>query len=972
MTTTLESLGIDIEIRPNKAGSVEIDRALRRNQETAKATSRTIAAEARATAQAQAAAARESARAVTSEARATAAALRSHERAILTESRQAAQAGKDAKRAVAEETRKAAQAEREHAQAIARSTAELRKQHAAAEASFASLNKRNRGPKRLGDDDMTAYTGKRGPGVGDAAAAGMGRMVAGAVMAVGVSEAMNLADGWTEYKNRIKDATTSTAEMLQVQRGLFVVAQDTAVGIGGLAELYQQVGKSTKEMGLSTGDAIKTIELITKQMRASGASGAGADAAIRQLSQGFATGVIRGEEFNSVAEQAPGLLDVVAKSLGKTRGELRLMANDGQLTAKAFTAAILSQEASINEAFGKRLPTMRDELVRFKNELSKTFGELSQNAGIGKLFGETLRGIADGLRAIADVAGVVTGAITTLNSALGGLPADVLSFAAKNGKYLIPGVGVMLLGKDIIGAMGTPDPDAGSGGEAFRDAEAVSRGEMSRAEMEERAFARRADAATAERFKSNWWDGPVTNRDVDDVRARREALEAERKAADLAKGKAGFGSLTARRADARSLLSPTGQTGPLTPEQQAEFTAQFYGGAADDRVRAKADKEKTKTDKKTARTEETDAKKQARELAELRREYDAFGSSLSSVERAEIELSKAEDLLERATSAGFTTREDALEQLARKRDALRDQLDPLGAVVRGLDEENRLLALSKEDRERQIEMTRIQNDLRRQGVELGAAEILQLEMALDRQEQAKDAAAKREREAEATRDAADALRDFKESYALLTREVAEYEQAQRDAVAAAANAIDKGFKNDILQRMSSGFDSALRSAIEFKNGFSEIAESFARDVAFMAAKMAALAGIRSIFGATAGTQFGSGAGGFLGGLITGQYGGGMAGGGTYMVPGSGGVDSRNVMFRVTPGERIHFTPPGQAGPASGGAASSGGGPTFISKVVNHVNIADALAEYARSSEFERATLNVVVANIGKLQQAQAR
>jgi len=99
--------------------------------------------------------------------------------------------------------------------------------------------------------------------------------------------------------------------------------------------------------------ALKFAETLNKGFVVSGASAAAAEGAITQLTQGIASGVLRGDEFNSVMEQAPVLAEMMAKEFGVTKGQLRSMAEEGMLSAEAVITAIMNQSKAIDAQFGK-------------------------------------------------------------------------------------------------------------------------------------------------------------------------------------------------------------------------------------------------------------------------------------------------------------------------------------------------------------------------------------------------------------------------------------------------------------------------------------------------------------------------------------------------------------------------------------------------------------------------------------------
>jgi len=123
--------------------------------------------------------------------------------------------------------------------------------------------------------------------------------------AFSIKELIQLSDAWTEYSNRLKLVTSTAGELAEAQEDVANVANNTRQSLGATAELYQRLNQANQDLGLSTEELIGLTETINKTLAISGTSAAGSQAALIQLGQAFASGVLRGEEFNSVVEQAP-------------------------------------------------------------------------------------------------------------------------------------------------------------------------------------------------------------------------------------------------------------------------------------------------------------------------------------------------------------------------------------------------------------------------------------------------------------------------------------------------------------------------------------------------------------------------------------------------------------------------------------------------------------------------------------------
>lgn len=148
---------------------------------------------------------------------------------------------------------------------------------------------------------------------------------------------------------------------------------------------YLATSDSIGKMGLMAGDAfnsgqeiISFMELINKQFKIAGTNAAGIDAAMLQLTQAMGSGVLRGEEYNSILEQAPVIIQNIAKYLNVPKGQLKNMAAEGKITADVVKNAMFYAATDINEKFEAIPKTFRDSAVNMKNNFVKEFLPISQ------------------------------------------------------------------------------------------------------------------------------------------------------------------------------------------------------------------------------------------------------------------------------------------------------------------------------------------------------------------------------------------------------------------------------------------------------------------------------------------------------------------------------------------------------------------------------------------------------------------
>lgn len=144
-----------------------------------------------------------------------------------------------------------------------------------------------------------------------------------------VQELVQVADAWNMMNARLKLATTGTSEFNVAQKALFDIAQRIGVPIQEAATLYGRLQQAVRMLGGEQKDALTITESISQALRLSGATATEAQSSLLQLGQALASGVLRGEEFNSVVENSPRLAKALADGLNVPIGRLRKLAQRG-------------------------------------------------------------------------------------------------------------------------------------------------------------------------------------------------------------------------------------------------------------------------------------------------------------------------------------------------------------------------------------------------------------------------------------------------------------------------------------------------------------------------------------------------------------------------------------------------------------------------------------------------------------------
>ena len=190
------------------------------------------------------------------------------------------------------------------------------------------------------------------------------RAVAAYVSIQSVGKALNISDELVQTTSRLNmmnDGVQTTAELVNM---VYAAAQDARGSFGQMADVVARFGNNAKDAFSSSEEVVAFADLIQKQMTIAGASTQEAANAELQLSQALGSGVLRGDELNSIFEQAPNLIQNIADYLDVPIGKIREMAADGELSADVVKTAIFSAADDINSKF---------------NEMPMTWGQMWQS-----------------------------------------------------------------------------------------------------------------------------------------------------------------------------------------------------------------------------------------------------------------------------------------------------------------------------------------------------------------------------------------------------------------------------------------------------------------------------------------------------------------------------------------------------------------------------------------------------------------
>ena len=452
-----ENFGIVVEIDPRPAltGTAQVDKALEKNEQSA----RDFATVADESMRAAAAAAR--------------AAAKETERAIVAANKAAATAAKA-------EAAARAKAEREAAQRVAQYWATVDREKKAAQDKLTAAYKQVVGPaaeyieklnqiiqlERQGSitaqqrasavrgmqREIKQFNAQQQGGVRGAvssfASSQIGAIAApAAIAATAVAagrEIISLSDAYKNLTNRIRTVTDSEAEAVAVRAKLLDLSNRTRSDVGATTEGYVRLASATKNLNLSQSQLLSFTESLNKTIKLSGATGAEAQAGLIQFAQGLGAGALRGDELRSVIEQLGPVADVIAKQLGTTRAGLKAFGEQGKITADVVVAAFAAQREEIDRKFGKSVATFSDLWTVLHNNVQAAVGQLVEAVGgmpalekafasAGKTIAEMGHGIAVAVQNTKDLAS----AGAKLSGVMGQLAGDSELASIATGNFFV-------------------------------------------------------------------------------------------------------------------------------------------------------------------------------------------------------------------------------------------------------------------------------------------------------------------------------------------------------------------------------------------------------------------------------------------------------------------------------------------------------------------------------------------------------
>lgn len=831
------------------------------------------------------------------------------------------------------------------------------------------------------------------------------KALAGIAAAAAVKQLIDMADAYTVLQNKLRQVTTDSQNLAAVTAELYAISGRTRSSFAATAEGYAKVALAAKDLGLTQQEMLQFTESLNKAVVIGGSTATEAAGGLRQLSQGLASGTLRGDELISVLENLPYVADIISKQLGVTRGELRKMGADGKITARDVIAAFKAQREEIDQRFGRTIPTVSEAVQRLTDAFLRLVGEFNNSHGITQTLAGGILKLANTVDTLSQYLntaitatvsfGAAIGAIKLLAAqqaligTVGALGAVNVGLAAVGTtiKTLFAtiaanpiGLGLLAIAASATAAVAYFDKMKSMQAEIEATEERIHQSRLQRVQAQVQEIKnRKAGNAALESYLTSLKEEVRVSTLSKEAKAIEEALLVAKTKAnrDLHASEVAVIESAIRQKELRmqekelleSILGPQKKYAEelaTLKRVQPQLTAEQY---ADALSRLNAEYGKTDGLKTYLKDLEEETRmlqlntRERRVQQELKRAEKEKGSTLSTDEVRTVttrvtnlgDLEQERQLMDqlRAPRAEHAALLETINRLKAQgivfseteQRQLAEMLAGYPLLLADLRQETELLKLSSREREIAIGLEQLKQQLRAQGAEASPAEL---------------------KEYEATLRLNQALAEHQQLKESLITPQQEYEQAvKRETLLYKAGAIDlKEYTaaltalNEMRSQQTEGsknLDSAMRGV--FRGAFQELTDFttngklvFGQFVSDILAQIAQIQAQK-----------------FFTGLMTSIGLPGFASGGSFTVGGEPGVDKNIVAFKASRNETVTVTPPGRQ-PASETPMVQAQMPG-----IRIINVLDRslVADYLNSSDGEKAVINVISSNPGAVRQAIA-
>lgn len=247
---------------------------------------------------------------------------------------------------------------------------------------------------------------------------GVMRGLSGAISAVigfkVISEITQLVNQAQSLSNKLKVVSKDAKDLSKNFAAMGEVARNTRADLDGTITMFQRLTFASSRLGASTEQVATVTENVNKLMAIQGVMAHEARSVLLQLSQGFQSGKLAGDEFRAISETLPPILDILAKETGRTREELKKLASEGFLKPRLILNALLKETQNIDKQFRKTSITLAQGMNLIKTELIMFTAEFMEMEFIKDLITVVFRGISKVMEIFGTAVNAVIKAVDVL------------------------------------------------------------------------------------------------------------------------------------------------------------------------------------------------------------------------------------------------------------------------------------------------------------------------------------------------------------------------------------------------------------------------------------------------------------------------------------------------------------------------------------------------------------------------------
>lgn len=217
----------------------------------------------------------------------------------------------------------------------------------------------------------------------------------------GMQSFFNFSDKIINIDARLNLITNSDAESKKLKSSIMAVANELGADFTEFSDQVIKIKQLTGDTFNSNGEALKFSELLSKSFKIAGTDAQQSSAALYQLTQALGSGALQGDEFRSIRENAPMLVDAIAKTMNVSKGELKKLGAEGKITAGVIKAAVFNSAEEIETKFaqmpttwGQMFNILKNKLIIISELFFKVFNSIASNSTVVGIFNDLFVGIS--------------------------------------------------------------------------------------------------------------------------------------------------------------------------------------------------------------------------------------------------------------------------------------------------------------------------------------------------------------------------------------------------------------------------------------------------------------------------------------------------------------------------------------------------------------------------------------------------